>query len=85
MKPRRLNKQNAIEFALRLEENEASMPEGAAFAVTCEEFGWDDDDGHMAMSSLAGLEQPWWAHDKRLSAEQQADERTAYRDRNSNT
>lgn len=50
----------SIEFATRLEENEESMPEQAAIAVTCEQFGVDYEDYAPIMFDLP--DGNWWEY-----------------------
>lgn len=40
-------------FADMLESNEEVMGEMAAFAITCEMFGIDEDDGYSLLAELA--------------------------------
>ena len=50
--------EKAIDFALDLEDNEASMGEGAALALTCEMNGYDIDDYAEIMMELPDGD--WW-------------------------
>ena len=59
------NTQRAIEFATRLEENEAVMAEGAAMMATLQEYGleWGDQTDVLLMLP----EGKWWEHDARAA------------------
>jgi thymidine phosphorylase len=43
----------AEQFAEALAENELHMGEMAAFAVTCEQFGIDEDEGYDLLAEMA--------------------------------
>lgn len=43
----------AEEFLEALELNEEDMPEGAAMALTCEEFDIDEEEGYDLLAELA--------------------------------
>lgn len=57
--------QRAIEFALDLEENEEHMGEGAAMALTLEQYGheWGDQNDVLLMLPDGA----WWLLDERLT------------------
>ena len=52
MKPKKITKKVAEEFFAALEENEEHMGEGAALALTLEEFGYQNDE-HDVMVEMA--------------------------------
>jgi len=60
---RDLTVQRAIEFALDLEENEKHMAEGAAMAVTLDQYGLDYGDQVDVFLMLPDGD--WWLQDER--------------------
>lgn len=48
----------AEQFAEALEENEEHMAEMAAFSVTCEQFGIDDEEGYNLLAEYAAQPEP---------------------------
>lgn len=52
----RKRKINAKDFAEALEENEEHMGEHAAMAVTCQQFGIDEEEGYDLLISLSSKE-----------------------------
>ena len=71
--------QRAIEFALDLEDNEKSMPEGAAMAVTLEQYGLEYGDQNDVLMMLP--DDAWWLLDERLSDEKRAELKAEYETR----
>ena len=52
----------AMDFELALEANEEMMGEGAAMAVTCEQFGMDVEDHAYVLIELPDGD--WWEAEK---------------------
>lgn len=72
------DKQRIIEFALDLEENEEQMAEGAAMAVTCEQYGISVEEGWDWLICLPNSPYPWWIDDARLSDAEREKKRQEY-------
>lgn len=74
------HRQQIIEFAIALEENEDVMAASAVSALTCEQYGIDVDTGYDWLCCLPP-DYPWWIDDDRLSKSERAKLEAEYKSR----